>query len=357
MPAPTARSISASVPEAWRNYPSFRMPVFPRFMPARHRPGLPALEERCSARLADLVGDAYDSREALDAFLEYRTSLWSLLTYASAREDRVELICAWIDFLFSIDDVFAGASEARIRELGLQDLCAVIDGRPAATDTAYTRAFCLLRQRSLTLMPDGIWARYAHTLHGFLHTCRLEREIVQDIGALDLPTYETHRNSSIGECCFPLLEFALGIDLGQALRRLPELRRLNVLVARHWIGVNDLFSYRKELHSGDAMNEMQIALADNGGDLQGAVDRVAATVRRTEAEFDRLAAHLRAGTAGGSSPLPAYLRALEELIAGNLEWSYLTPRYNGRGHVWNGLTDAHVVLTPHRTLYLPHPLA
>ncbi|MGW0425262.1 terpene synthase family protein [Streptomyces sp. NPDC003015] len=135
------------------------------------------------------------------------------------------------------------------------------------------------------------------------------------------------------------------------------MRRLNELVARHWIGVNDLFSYRKELYSGDAMNEMQIALADNGGDLQGAVDRIAATVRRTETEFDHLAAHLRVSTAGGGSPLPAYLRALEELIAGNLEWSYLTPRYNGRGHVWNNLTDAHVVLAPHRTLYLPHPPA
>lgn len=123
----------------------------------------------------------------------------------------------------------------------------------------------------------------------------------------------------------PLLEFGLGIDLGKRLETLPELRRLNMLVARHWIGVNDVFSYRKELYSGDTMNEIQLALAENGSDLQAAVDRIAATVHRAEAEFDRLSTELRAGAAGQDSDLCVYLAALEAMIAGNLEWSYLTP--------------------------------
>ncbi|WP_373314673.1 terpene synthase family protein [Streptomyces longispororuber] len=169
-----------------------------------------------------------------------------------------------------------------------------------------------------------------------------------------MPTYEQYRSSSIGECCFPLLEFGLGVDLSDRLAELPELRRLNALVGRHWIGVNDIFSYRKELYSGDTMNEIQLALAENGGDLQAAVDRVAATVHRVEADFDHLTAQLRAGPAALDSDLGVYLDALEAMIAGNLEWSYLTPRYNGRGHTWNGLTDATVLLTPHHTLYLPH---
>ncbi|WP_344495503.1 hypothetical protein [Streptomyces enissocaesilis] len=53
----------------------------------------------------------------------------------------------------------------------------------------------------------------------------------------------------------------------------------------------------------------------------------------------------------------ASLDALEEMIAGNLAWSYLTPRYNGHGRVRNGLADALVVLAPERTLYLPPPPA
>ncbi|MFF4498266.1 hypothetical protein [Streptomyces sp. NPDC001546] len=138
------------------------------------------------------------------------------------------------------------------------------------------------------------------------------------------------------------------------LERLPELRRLNMLVARHWIGVNDVFSYRKELYSGDTMNEIHLALADNGGDLQAAVDRIAATVHQVETEFDETTAKLRATPAGTDTGLLTYLDALEAMIAGNLEWSYLTPRYSGPGHTWTGHRDTTVILTPTRTLYLPH---
>ncbi|MGW7441637.1 terpene synthase family protein [Streptomyces sp. NPDC054849] len=345
-----AGGIAASPEE----HPCFRMPLFPRFTPARRRPGLEVLEQRCAARLVTLLRDAYDSQEELETFLEHRTSLWNLLTYADAREDRIELVCAWIDVLFSIDDVFAQAPPSRVRQLGIHDLPAVLDGRPPAVDTPFTRAFGQLRDWTLPLASQRVWQRYARTLHEFLEACHAERDLVQDRAALDLPTYEKYRNSSIGACCFPLLEFGLGIDLSDRLEKLPELRRLNMLVARHWIGVNDVFSYRKELYSGDTMNEIHLALAENGGDLQAAVDRIAATVHRAETEFDHLTTTLRAGAAGQDSGLRAYLDALEAMIAGNLEWSYLTPRYNGRGHHWNGLTDATVILSPDRTLYRPH---
>ncbi|MGW5849901.1 terpene synthase family protein [Streptomyces sp. NPDC055254] len=350
-------AFGTGISDPGEDYPRFRMPLFPRFAPARRRPRLKTLEQRCADRLSALLADAFTSRAELVAFLEHRTSLWNLLTYADAREDRIELVCAWIDVLFAIDDVLAHAPASRIRQLGIHDLPAVIDGKPPALDTAFTRAFKQLREQTLPLAPAPLWQRYARTLHAFLHACHSERHLIDNRAVLDLPTYESHRHRSIGECCFPLLEFALGTDLTERLEELPELERLNMLVARHWIGVNDVFSYRKELYSGDTMNEIQLALADNGGNLQAAVDRVAATVHRVEAEFDGLTTTLRTGAAGQDSDLRAYLDALEAMIAGNLEWSYLTPRYNGRGHTWNGLTDATVVLTPHRTLYLPHEQA
>jgi hypothetical protein len=153
--------------------------------------------------------------------------------------------------------------------------------------------------------------------------------------------------------CFPLLEYGLGIDLTRELAAHPELNRLNILVARHWLGVNDIFSYRKELYSGDTMNEINFAMADNGGDLQAAVDHIADTVRQTEDEFTTLTQRLLTGPASHNPDLGKYLEALQWMIAGNLEWSYITPRYNGTGHVWNGLTDAIVTLTPQRTIYSP----
>ncbi|MGK5628209.1 terpene synthase family protein, partial [Streptomyces sp. URMC 123] len=334
-------------------YPWFRLPALPRFLPARRRPGIAALETRGRAWLAHHLREAYDSPQLLDEFLDHRTTLWNLLVYATARDDRIDLICRWIDVLFSVDDVFVHASPQRLQRLGVPALARVLAGEKVPAETTYTRVFGQLRERTRAVMPDALWERYRHSLEGFLDACRTERGLARDADTLDLATYEKYRNLSIGECCYPLAEFGLGIDLTVALRDHPELSGLAPLVSRHWIGVNDIFSYRKELYSGDTMNEVRLALADNGGDLQAAVDRIAATITRVEDEFDSLRARLRGGPAGQDPAVLRYLDALEWMIAGNLEWSYLTPRYNGRGHIWDGRTRATVILTPGRTLYLP----
>jgi hypothetical protein len=331
------------------------LPLFPRFTPALRRPGIEQDERRCRQWLADHLRGAFADQDSLQEFLEHRTTLWNLLVYATARADRVGLICHWIDVLFSIDDAFAQHPPSELRRLGIPLLPAVLDGRPIPEPTAYTWAFHLLREQSMAAMPPGVWERYAHALKGFLDACRLERELVKEAKAIDLATYEAYRAVSIGECCFPLAEFGLGIDLSDATSRLPELQRLNTLVGRHWIAVNDIFSYRKELYSGDTMNEIQLALADNGGDLQGAVDRIAATVHRVEDDFHQLCEQLRARPQGRGADITAYLEALKWMIAGNLEWSYITPRYNGRDHRLDGPLDATVILMPDRTHNIPGP--
>jgi hypothetical protein len=42
-------------------------------------------------------------------------------------------------------------------------------------------------------------------------------------------------------------------------------------------------------------------------------------------------------------------------MAGNLQWSYLTSRYNGIGHQWNGVTRGVVTLHPDRTVFSDDP--
>lgn len=62
--------------------------------------------------------------------------------------------------------------------------------------------------------------------------------------------------------------------------------------------------------------------------------------------FSALSAHLM-GTPHGQDPaVRQYADALRWMIAGNLEWSYITPRYNGPGHVWTGHTAATVISPP-----------
>ncbi|MFV8132425.1 terpene synthase family protein [Streptomyces syringium] len=350
----TARSAALEPEHPGRphEYPSFELPSFPRFRPALYRPGIETLEARCRTWLAHALRDAHaDCPEEFEQFLAQRTTLWNLLVYATTDIERVTTICHWIDVLFSIDDLFAHAPAQRLERLGLHRLHTALDGRQAPGQAPYPRVLAILSRQLRHGMPPALWDRFSHEMKGFFDACRTERLWQDTRTAIDLTAYEASRGKSIGECCFPLLEYGLGTDLTRTLAHHPELGRLNTLVARHWIGVNDIFSYRKELYSGDTMNEITLALAGNGGNLQAAVDRITQTIRRTEDEFCALSECLLRSTAHRNPAVAGYVKALRWMIAGNLEWSCITTRYNGSGHVWNGHTDTTVILTPHRTLY------
>ncbi|GAA0447134.1 hypothetical protein ABZ951_05255 [Streptomyces sp. NPDC046215] len=332
--------------------PSFRLPSLSRFQPALRRPGIDELETSCRAWLDEALRPAHaDSPHAFEEFLHQRTTLWNLLAYPTTGTERTKTICHWIDVLFSTDDLFVHAPHAHLERLGLHQLDTALTPDRPTPQAPYPRVLAGLAQRLRAGMPTGLWDRFAQEMEGFFAACRTERGWLDAGTAVEPAAYEASRIKSVGACCFPLLEYGLGVDLTGELAALPQLGRLNYLVARHWVAVNDIFSYRKELYSGDRINEISLALATNGGDLQAAVDHIAATVKRIENEFRTLSRDLLGSVRGQDAAVRPYVEALRWMIAGNLEWSYITSRYNGPDHTWNGHTTATVILTPHRTLY------
>jgi hypothetical protein len=211
-----------------QHHPSFRLPSLPQFAPALRRPDLDAREARCHTWLSRALRDAHaDDPAQFKLFLDQRTSLWSLLTYPTARPDRIEVICHWIDVLFSLDDAFAHASPQRMRRLGLHDLPAALDAGTGGTP--HLRALTTLWQRLQADMPDALWDRFARTTVSFFHACRTERGWQDTRTAVTASRYLQSRHKSIGECCFPLLEYGLALDLTGELVALPGLRELNAL--------------------------------------------------------------------------------------------------------------------------------
>jgi len=136
------------------------LPAFSRFSPARRRPDLDLLEGRCRTWLVNALREAHrDEPAGFERFLDRRTGLWTLLACASARPDRVEPVCHWIDVLFDLDDLFAHAGPRRVRGLGLPDRPAVIRGRTPTTDAPHVRAPASLRQRFTAEMHPALWSR------------------------------------------------------------------------------------------------------------------------------------------------------------------------------------------------------
>jgi hypothetical protein len=165
----------------------------------------------------------------------------------------------------------------------------------------------------------------------------------------------TRRNSVGGKMYFLLAEHGLQIDLTDDLPGpLPGDGPLGDLIATaldYLILANDLFSFRAECSKNDFANAVSAFIFQDGLDLKGAIDKLCDVIDTREREFLVKRDHILAGAIGQRPDVQAYLAALGYMMSGNLHWSYLTPRYHGQGHIWNGSTSGTVTLQPDRTIF------
>jgi hypothetical protein len=100
------------------------------------------------------------------------------------------------------------------------------------------------------------------------------------------------------------------------------------------------------------MNGAICLMNQHGLDLQVAIDTLHDHLQHSETEFVSLSSQLLASSTGEQPGLQRYINGLGLLLAGDTRWSYISPRYNGIGHQWNGMTSGTLQLTEDRTVYL-----
>jgi hypothetical protein len=115
--------------------------------------------------------------------------------------------------------------------------------------------------------------------------------------------------------------------------------------------VNDLFSLRKELGSGDGMNLVSALMHHQGLPLQAAVDVLLRGIEDASDEYTRACRTLRARYRDHErrADLDRYLDAVGHMIAGNLAWHYESRRYHGPHHEWDGRPPTALILHEDRT--------
>lgn len=123
------------------------------------------------------------------------------------------------------------------------------------------------------------------------------------------------------------LEVMDGVQLPQAVREHPDVRRLGLLADRAVCWSNDILSLDKELREGDVHNLVLVLVQARGLSLQGALDEAA---RMYHAEVEQLLSGARALPSFGAEAdalLNDYAELLQARVGGILAWSQRSRRY------------------------------
>jgi hypothetical protein len=168
----------------------------------------------------------------------------------------------------------------------------------------------------------------------------------------DLDTYKSVRYHSIGwPICSILMEFALGLDLSDALLRHPLVLALHRAACLHVAFVNDLFSVRKELAEADLINlvpvlvlrHLRAAAASHrvmNVDEKLELDHVAAAVvsdalgivEGLDRQCVRLIHEINASSCDvleqERTQVDRYVQGISDWLVGSLEWHKRSARYN-----------------------------
>lgn len=338
----------------------FHLPELARRIPVRCHPRLEQIRRESNHWVRSRLAFALPDPAEMDTFCACEYALWTSLLFPTLMEDRTVDISDWTQYFFVFDNVCSGAGYLARRADGARELFtaikAVITGQAAPLDNAYATVFQELWLRIAPQMPYEQQERFASSVACFVDGCFAEVSSRTANQVLDYEAYmDIRRNSVGGKMYFVLVEYGLGIDLTADLPGpLPgggPLGRLIGLALDYLILTNDLFSFRAECVKDDFVNAVSAFMHHEGLSLQAAVDKLCVVADDLEQEFLAQREELLAGALGLRSDVKAYVDVLGYMMSGNLHWSYLTPRYHGRGHVWNGVTSGTVTLQGDRTLF------
>ncbi|MEU8551674.1 hypothetical protein AB0C81_32670 [Streptomyces roseoverticillatus] len=179
-------------------------------------------------------------------------------------------------------------------------------------------------------------------IHDYVKGEAMADEIHRTGRRLTIEDYLPMRGYAIGARPWTaMLDHVLGVDLPDDLLDSAELCRARELAVLHSALVNDLFSFGRECREGQwPFNALGILHFHEGLSLQEATDALCELITDHERQLQDIVNTMRGGPWAGHPALNVYLEGLGHFIAGNVPYHFFSPRYGGRGHVWDGRTTS-----------------
>jgi hypothetical protein len=349
----------AKTPTLYQPGTEVYLPEFPYLLPALCHAQTKEIRAESDAWVCEELRFALPGEAELDLLLKEGAALWTCYVLPTARPDRLRHLCKYTEFLSVFDNAMVNRTaigkDLDAAKRLFDRVVNILADTPGTADFAWGRALRTLWEPMRAGFTDALWDRFMAEVRRFLSGC------VQEIASrsadmiFDYDTYLNVRRDSVGMgMYFVLGEYGLGIDLTDALTD-ERLRELIDVALEHIMLTNDMFSFRAEAAMDDYVNAVAVLCLSEGLSLQEAIDRLFMVVEGRRVEFMARRTSIESTDLGQRPEVAAYLDALWHMMAGNLQWSYLTSRYNGTGHCWNGARSGVVTLYPDRTVFSGRP--
>lgn len=320
---------------------SFFLPELPSPLPIRTNPHAPAV----AVAVWDWVNHhlRFPSEEWKLKFV-HSTLGWAELCLPNTPHHVTELVMEWNLALFLHDDLCVGDREYAKAFTGRLGSAAL-----AAGGGWLGTAINDLWHRTQEIAEPEVATRLEEAVYLYFEGSAQESAFRTDEGMMPWSGWENYlkvRRKTIALYPFMALNQIGGNLTEEGFR---ATARAADLCCDHVILVNDIFSIRKEMLSGDGVNAIVANVLSEEATLQEAITDACRQLNDKEAEL--LAEHSR--LADSYPGISAYLRSFEYIIAGNLHWHYTTTRYHGRDYLWNGLKSGVFELHHDRTVIRP----
>ncbi|WP_344873761.1 terpene synthase family protein [Allokutzneria multivorans] len=302
----------------------------------------------------------FENTHSLDVFLRGRHGAWAGFAHPSADLAWATVVADVFQFWFLLDDVvtYHRASEADgsgdfdgYSSL-FDDLRSIMAGSPPRQHSVHTDAFRDLFDRARTRLSAEQQHRFISYIEVMLDGFVDEIALRACGGDLDFDGYmDLHRRSSGMDWVYLLVERGMDVDLSAARESHPEIFTLHDVLTNTLIYGNDILGFRRDHVAGDQMNGV-VVLMRHGMELQEAVNHVSALLLAGEREFVDLRAKILASELGKDPQISGYLAELGQVLVGDQQWHYVSPRYHGEQHEWNGVRWGYFELTRARTYFV-----
>ncbi|MDB5767679.1 MAG: terpene synthase family, metal binding domain protein [Collimonas fungivorans] len=292
----------------------------------------------------------YGSQKAVDHYLSMSMPSYGGLAYPHTKKDRIYNLERMMSITTLIDDTTTNpdvlADQQRQSELRQHYFDAIAGIRPPATvPIAQLLYEGLLPIKEQLSSKPRVWKRLEESLHTMI--IRQTDSLALQMDTLTFDRYlELRRVDNYGEWAAMMTEYAIDVDMTDALAADESLATVRTAAIDSITLVNDPYSFRKEIHIADSVNSVWLLMRIEGLTLQQSLDKLAVIVLENERKLIAARDRVLAGPFGKQNDVREYLTELEHLASGNAEFHAISTRYFGKDFKGKRFISGEVTIKP-----------